>query len=687
MGTTSESDVPPSKLKHALEILDDEPLLSADLLYLAQWAADYYHHPIGEVLSSVLPPPLRRGRAAEQKGRTTWHLTPEGRSINATDLTRAPRQAMLLAMLQQHPDGLTADQLTDSEGDWRPILKSLVKKGWIQQKTEAPRGGHVDTDHSGETPPVLNDAQQRAVEHIVNASTQFCPILLEGVTGSGKTEVYLKAIEHIIESGRQALVLAPEIGLTPQLVARFRERFAVPIAVTHSGLSDGDRLSAWLTARSGESAILIGTRSAVLTPLKNPGLIIVDEEHDLSFKQQEGFRYSARDLAVLRAKYANIPIVLGSATPSLESLLNVESKRYQHLRLPQRAGRATSPTIHILDIRGQRMRECLSAALIAEIQKHLSAGGQALLFLNRRGYAPTLMCHDCGWVAECRRCDAHMTLHHGERQLRCHHCGAQRPAEKSCPTCSSENLIPVGRGTERLNELLAERFPGVGIVRVDRDTTRRKGAMESMLETVHRGESRILVGTQMLAKGHHFPNITLVGIVDVDYGLFSADFRATERMGQLILQVAGRAGRADHPGEVFLQTHHPEHPLLHLLISQGYGAFAEATLAERYQAQLPPYTHIALLRAEATTAELPPAFLENAKALAIDIGAIGVALMGPVPAPMPKRAGRYRGQLLLLSPQRGSLQRLLSSWTKQLSTLKLARKVRWSIDVDALELF
>ncbi len=528
---------------------------------------------------------------------------------------------------------------------------------------------------------VLNEGQQNAVTTITTQKG-FGAFLLDGVTGSGKTEVYLRAIESTLEAGKQALVLVPEIALTPQLIARFEARFDTRLAVLHSGLNDGERADAWLRAQRGMASIIVGTRSAVFTPLANAGLVVVDEEHDPSFKQQEGFRYNARDLAVWRARVLDVPILLGSATPSLESLANVESRRYVSLHLPERAGIAEHPDMHLIDLRKQPLQEGLSHALKLRMEQHLNAGNQVLLFLNRRGYAPVLQCHDCGWVSACSRCDARMTLHRKDHRLRCHHCGHESGIPVKCPGCGSEALYPVGLGTERLERVLGELFPEAPMVRIDRDATRRKGELDRLLKRAESGDARILVGTQMLAKGHHFPGVTLVAIVDADGGLFSADFRASERMAQLILQVAGRAGRADRPGEVFIQTHCPDHPLLLKLVREGYAAFAAAALAERKVSGLPPYGHIALLRAEATDEAAPMAFLEQAAELAHGAHAAWVRFLGPVPAPMTRRAGRWRAQAMLLAPSRSPLQRCLGELVPRLAGLPGARKVRWSIDVD-----
>jgi len=679
---TAESDLEPGRLKPASALLDREPVLPPDILELARWAGDYYRAPPGDAFATALPVLLRRGEPAQAEGERLWRLSPAGHDASPAELGRAHRQAAVLARLQAAPDGLLgSDGLGDLEGDWRGALRSLERRGWV---TTEQRPCLSVAEATGAPPPSLNAAQQAAVEAVHQGLQGFGAFLLEGVTGSGKTEVYLRLIETVLEAGRQVLILVPEIGLTPQLVRRFG-RLGVPLAVLHSGLGERERLCAWLAARDGRAPLVIGTRSAVFTPLARPGLIVVDEEHDLSLKQQEGFRYHARDLAVLRARHADVPVLLGSATPSLESLLNVERGRYRRLHLPERAGRALHPSLRLLDVRSQPMEDGLSAQLRVAMGEHLARGGQVLIFLNRRGYAPTLLCHDCGWVADCDRCDRHYTLHQGQRILRCHHCGAQRPLPSQCPHCGSPDLRPVGQGTERLERALEQHFPGESVLRIDRDSTRRKGALDDLLGRARAGHARILVGTQMLAKGHHFPDVTLVAIIDADQALFSADFRGPERMAQQLIQVAGRAGRAKRPGEVLIQTHHPDHPLLQLLLREGYAPFAAAALAERGETGLPPFGNLALLRAEAADAAAPMAFLEAARELAG--AAPGVMLFGPLPAPMPRRAGRHRAQLLLQSPERAPLQRLLAEWVGRLAELKQARQVRWSIDVDPMEMF
>ena len=680
LAVTTESSVETHKLKRALAILDTEAVLNNDVLSMVQWASDYYHHPIGDALNAALPVLLRQGEPPEASATPAWRLTAAGSAVDTATLARAARQQAVMAALHAHPHGLARSAL-DAPAN---VLRSLEEKGWIETFRLEP------ATHTGATTPsphTLNPAQQQAIDAILERYGQFAPFLLEGVTGSGKTEVYLTLVEHALAQQQQALVLVPEIGLTPQLVARFQQRFPVPLAVLHSGLSDRERLNAWQLARSGAAPVIIGTRSAIFTPLLRPGLIVVDEEHDASLKQQDGFRYSARDLAVWRARQLGIPVVLGSATPSLESLLNVEQQRYQQLDLPERTGVARPPGFKLIDVREQRLEDGLSAALLQHIHSHLDAGGQVLLFLNRRGFAPTLMCYGCDWVAECRRCDARLTWHRHDNRLHCHHCGSQRPVDTVCPSCRGTDLHPVGQGTERVEQALAQHFPDINHIRIDRDTTRRKGELDRLLEQARSGASRLLLGTQMLAKGHHFPNVTLVGILDADHGLFSTDFRASERMAQLIVQVAGRAGRHERPGEVLIQTCHPEHPLLQLLITAGYPAFARAALTERRAAQLPPVTSMALLRAEAPAADTAMGFLASVQQRIAATGLPGVDVWGPVPATMERRAGRFRAQLLLQSRQRGDLQRLLSTLVRQLEQSREARQVRWSVDVDPVDTY
>jgi primosomal protein N' (replication factor Y) len=678
------STIAESRLKDIDAVLDQQPVLNSQQLALMHWASRYYHHPIGEVFLTALPVALRKGKAVKQKLEYGYCLTESGRQTDASGLTRAKQQQALLRWFQQHSQILTQTEISTWHKNWRSIVKGLIDKGLVE-KTQA----------SAESMPTLlrqpplsaNAAQQQAIETITASLHRFQAYLLEGVTGSGKTEVYLQIIEPVLKNHRQVLILLPEITLTPQLEQRFRQRFQVPIVSSHSRMTDQARLNAWLKMQSGEAAIMLGTRSALFTPLKNPGMIILDEEHDSSFKQQEGFRFSARDVALVQARNLDIPIVLGSATPSLESLYNVQKKRLHKLALPARAGVASKPTFQLLDVRNKKMHDGLSEHLLAQIRQTLARKEQVLLFLNRRGFAPVQMCHSCGYVSRCHRCDANLVMHVADHKLRCHHCGSEQPLTDICPACRSAQLQAVGRGTERVEQTLNELFADKTIIRLDRDSTQRKGSLEDYLNRINQGQVDIILGTQMLAKGHHFPNVTLVAILDVDSGLFSVDFHSAEKMAQMIVQVAGRAGRAEKPGKVLLQTHHPDHPLLITIIQQGYAAFAEAALAERQQAELPPYSFQALLRVQASNPQAPKQFLQELAEKLAQENIPDVLVLGPVIAPMAKKAGQFRYQLLLQSKQRKALHSLLDTMVLHIEDMKSAKKIRWSLDVDPVSLY
>jgi primosomal protein N' (replication factor Y) len=681
----AESDQPPERLKPITAVLDPQPLLAASDLELILWTAAYYQHPPGDALFTALPARLRRPEALPEPGELGWRLTPAGREAEPSSLARAPRQAQLAALLAGQPEGLSAAAIRRHAGDCGRALSALEQRGWVE-RCRAPPTLDQPSARTKASGPALNADQGRAVAAVRAALGRFRAFLLEGVTGSGKTEVYTHLIEAAIAAGHQALMLVPEIGLTPQLARRLGERIPGAMVRLHSALADGERERAWRQAANGEAALVVGTRSAVFVPLPRLGLILVDEEHDASFKQQDGLRYSARDLAVRRAQQSGCPVVLGSATPSLETLHNASAGRYTRLVLPERAGNARPPEIALLDIRAQPLRAGLSPVLIRLTEEQLAAGNQVLLFLNRRGFAPVLTCHNCGWVGDCPKCDARLTLHLAERRLWCHHCGLSRPLPGVCPDCGGTDLRTLGVGTERLEAELQALFPGTPMARVDRDSTRRKGSLERILEAARRGETTLLVGTQMLAKGHDFPGVTLVGVLDVDQGLYGADYRSAERMAQLVIQVAGRAGRSERPGRVILQTRHPDHPLLTTLRSAGYHAFARAALAERQMARLPPFAHQALIRAESRDAEGASAFLRQALRLSAQAPAGNVELLGPVPAPMERRAGRYRAQLLVQADRRAALQGFLGNWLAQVRELRLPAGLRWSVDVDPQDL-
>jgi len=673
--------------KRARALLDDAPIWSAALLSIIEWAAAYYHHPIGEVVSAALPASLRRAVQRRPEMPEAYRATDAGRGAIERLRQRAPRQAAVLRAFLAHDGALRLDALPASDRPGRAILKTMVARGLIE-----PAGRDAATPaRARDAPPRLSAAQAAAIESITRRLFDFRAFLLDGVTGSGKTEVYLRVIEAVLRAGRQALVLVPEIGLTAQTVRRFQARFGSRVVLMHSGLGDAQRSLAYEQARSGVADIVIGTRSSIWVPLARPGVIIVDEEHDESYKQQEGFRYSARDVAVMRARRELIPVVLGSATPSLESQHNASAGRYTRLHLPERVGAATLPALRILDVRTRPLQSGVSEPVLTAISEAVNRGGQALVFLNRRGYAPTLLCDACGGVAMCTRCDARMTCHARDGRLQCHHCGAQRPIPAACERCGAAGLLPLGQGTERVAELLEARFGSGRVVRIDRDTTRRRGAMEAALEAAHSGRASILIGTQMLAKGHHFPSVSLVAVLNADAQLYSVDLRATERLAQLLVQVAGRAGRAEKPGTVLIQTRLPEHWLFRAMRMQDYAEMSRKMLEERESANLPPFSALALVRAEATAAASPERFLQRlADAVALERDrsqATEVEVFGPLPAPLVRRAGHFRSQLMLQSRQRPALHRLLDAVIPQIETWPEARRVRWSLDVDPAELY
>lgn len=681
----NQSEFSFDKLKPLKQVLDSQPVWPDSLYELLQWCSQFYQYPLGDTLLNAMPSALRKGKEADFATLVEWQLTVAGRNQLMLGFGRAVKQAKVMHMLES---GSVPHQHFIDEEVSSSVLKTLQEKGWIESIECKPeirdwsRQVEADVDK-----PKLNEEQAIAIA-TVNSFDGFGCFLLEGVTGSGKTEVYLNLIKPVLEKGRQALVLVPEIGLTPQTINRFRHRFNVPVEVIHSGLNDSERLNAWLSARDKAAGIVIGTRSALLTPFAELGIIIVDEEHDASYKQQDSLRYHARDVAVMRANKEQIPIVLGSATPALETLHNALSGKYHHLTLTERAGNAVPTTNKVLDVKGQYLESGLSASLIAEMRQHLSAGNQVMLFLNRRGFSPALMCHDCGWIAECKRCDAYYTYHQYSNEIRCHHCGSQQPTIHQCQGCGSSNLVTVGVGTEQLEAQLGELFPEYKTIRIDRDSTRRKGSLESALGDIRSGKYQILIGTQMLAKGHHFPDVTLVALLDVDGSLYSSDFRASERLAQLFIQVAGRAGRASKPGEVILQTHHPEHSLLQALLTKSYRHFAETALQERKFAMLPPYSYLTLFRAEANNSQHVEAFLRQVRhtleAHPLFDGFCQV--LGPTPAPLAKRAGKHRWQLMLQTQTRPTMQKLLSSAKPAIHMLPNAKKVRWSLDIEPQDL-
>ena len=679
----ASSDVTKEKLKPIIDVLDTESLFNSTTWDWLAWSANYYRAALGDVLFQALPVKLRNGESAVKNDRTFWRITELGKqALESGELKRAKKQIEALNLL------LTQDLEKGNNEISSAIWSALKGKDYVEEII-VPTEQKSWQQALGDNPLVnldnrltLNKQQALAFSQLL-FQEGFNVWLLEGVTGSGKTEIYLQYIEEVLKKGKQVLVLVPEIGLTPQTVRRFQARFNVEIDVLHSNLNDTQRLNVWERARTGQSAIVIGTRSALFTQFSDLGLIILDEEHDGSFKQQDGWRYHARDLGIVLAQKLNIPILLGSATPSLESVNNVQNGKYHHLVLSKRAGNATALRQFVIDLKHQRIQNGLSEPLLQRMQEHLEKGNQVLLFLNRRGFAPVLLCHECGWIDECHHCEKPYTYHQYQRVLRCHHCGAQKTVPMQCGHCGSTHLVTTGLGTEQLEETLKARFPQYNIARIDRDSTARKGKLEGYLEDIQQGKSQILIGTQMLAKGHHFPNVTLVALVNVDNALFSLDFRAEERLAQLYVQVAGRSGRAEKQGEVVLQTHYPDHPLLTTLLEKGYQAFAEETLKLRHNMGLPPFSFQALFKAQCRHSEEAENALSQLASFFYEQKIEGLQVLGPIPAPFSKKAGQYRWQLLLQHASRKQLQAALSRYSPELIK---SSQVRLILDVDPLDL-
>lgn len=676
-----------NKLKPITELLDHAPIFPASLQKLLLWASDYYCYPLGEVLFQALPVLLRQDHAAYLSAFSDWQLTEQGQTLLTESKKGTIKQRQTLELLVNSHQ---SSYHLKSQGITERTLHALQQKGWISEivspQTTAPWS---TTFYLPVSPLTLTDEQINALTQLKQHLNAFTPWLLEGVTGSGKTEVYLQLIAEVLKQGQQVLVLIPEIGLTPQTFSRFKQRLNAPIDMLHSGLNNNERLAVWLRAKEGQNAVVLGTRSALFTPFQSLGLIIIDEEHDSSFKQQEGWRYHARDMAIMRAKEENIPILLGSATPSLESLYNVLQQKYRHLQLTQRTSSSAPLKQHVLPLLGKKLTAGLAQPLIDEMKKHLKQNNQVLLFLNRRGFSPVVLCHECGWIAECPRCESYYTYHQQQNKLYCHHCDSQKKMPQHCPKCHSTQLIPIGVGTEQLEATLPTLFPEIPITRIDSDTTARKGSLEHYLNEIQQGGARILIGTQILAKGHHFPDVTLVGILNVDGALFSTNFRATEHFAQLYTQVAGRAGREAKDGEVILQTHYPDHPLLLTLLKQGYHQLALQLLIERQEVSLPPYSYQAMLRTEAVHAPTIIEFLQQIKqqinTLQHTHQLLTCDVSGPFPAAQTKRAGKYRWQLLIQHEKRSNLHQLLKELLPFIYQHTLSSKIRWSIEIDPID--
>ncbi|MGZ8196888.1 MAG: primosomal protein N' [Burkholderiales bacterium] len=682
--TPEASEVDPARLKPVVRVLREGPRLSKHDMRLLRFAAEYYQYPLGQAILGALPLRLRRAGTARPARPSGYALTTLGAATPVESLpAKAAVKRRLLCELKAH-GALTAEHVRRIAPSARAVLNEFIAAGWVKAGDVRPLHTHPPSGPAPEPPHSPTAAQARAIDAICAKTVRFAAFLLLGVTGSGKTEVYLRVAASVLQRHSQVLMLVPEIALTPQLEAMVQARFPQTRLVSlHSGLNETERLENWLAARSGEARIVLGTRLAVFAPLPELGLIVVDEEHDASLKQTEGFCYSARDMAVARAHQLGVPVVLGSATPSLESYHNAKSGRYEFLELPERVN-ARPPNIACLVLDRRRTIDGLSPELLAAISQRLSRKEQTLVFINRRGYAPVLTCRHCGWFSACHRCSAQLVLHQPERRLHCHHCGHQSRVPPACPKCGEPNLTPLGQGTQRVEEALARHFPLAKVLRIDRDSTRRKNAFSEMRGRIRSREVDILVGTQILAKGHDFPHLALVGVLNADSMLYSADFRAAERLYALLVQVAGRAGRGDALGQVLIQTEFPDHPLYEALRSQDVTQFAERLLAERRQAGFPPFVHQALLRAEAREVGTALDFLESAKSLGRALGG-NVQLFDPVPALMVKLAGRERAQLLVQSGSRSDLHEFLKAWRSRLAEQK-SSPARWMLEVDPLEL-
>lgn len=680
--TSHKSEFDSDKIKPISKRLNDNFHLSNELVSFLNLCANYYHHPIGDVFQQALPKLLRQVKKLDIQPPMVWHSHEQATNDVLDKLaSKAPKQHALFDLINSH-QGISWPELR-TLGYSKVQLNALVDKKLIIEKEQIAKPFTWQTQALTENNKQRLSTEQAVIVAAINQSHgKFACHLIDGVTGSGKTEVYLQAMEQTLANSQQVLVIVPEIGLTPQTLLRFEQRFNVPICLHHSNLNDSERLTTWLNAQQGSAAIVIGTRSAIFSPLHHLGLIIVDEEHDSSLKQQDSFRYHGRDLAILRAKQLAIPVILGSATPSFESLQNGLSGKYHYHQLQKRAGNSSKAKISLVDIATQQMEYGLSGTLKHEIKQTLSRGEQVLIFLNRRGYAPAINCQECHWIADCQRCDKPYTFHHKQQLLICHHCGSQKRVPKQCPSCGSVRIAPIGQGTEQLEQRIGELFPDVPLVRIDRDSTRKKGELSKLLQEISDKKHQLLIGTQMLAKGHHFPDVTLVAVLDGDGALFSFDFRASEQMAQLLIQVAGRAGRASKPGKVLVQTNYPDHPLLQDLVHNGYQHFAKLALRERQQALLPPFSFQALLRAEANYPSYPEKFLRALTEQPLT----HCEFAGPVPAAMEKKAGKFRYHLIIQAKSRKHLHLAILHLLSQIPENEWHKKVRWSLDIDPIDL-
>jgi len=682
-----DTDLEKNKLKNILARIPSKTHISKKLISLLTLCANYYHHPIGDVFQQALPVLLRQVEPPKLTPIHVWQINPTlseftlASELDKLKTGRSTKQKQLFELIQNH-QALSWPEVR-TLGFSKSQLTALEKKQLIEEVEKAQQPYQWQAENLNTKDKLSLSNEQAIIVGAINQSiANYSCHLIDGITGSGKTEVYLQALETVLANNQQVLILVPEIGLTPQMLSRFEQRFNVPIFLHHSGLNNKERLDTWLNAQNGNAAIVIGTRSAIFMPLPELGLIVIDEEHDASFKQQDSFRYHGRDIAILRAKQLNIPILLGSATPSFESLQNALSGKYHYHRLNKRAGNSVDAKISLVDVANQHLENGLSSNIKSSITSTLARGEQVLVFLNRRGFSPAINCQECHWVSDCQRCNRPYTFHRSQHLLICHHCNSQKRVPQQCPSCGSIRIKPIGQGTEQVAEFLTTTFNNYSTVRIDRDSTRKKGELAKLLQEVTEKKHQILIGTQMLAKGHHFPDVTLVVMLDVDGALFSFDYRAAENMAQLLIQVAGRAGRASKPGKVLVQTQYPQHPLLQDLVHNGYRHFAKQSLTERKMALLPPFSYQALIRADANYPSYPENFLRQLAQLEVK----HCEMAGPMPAAMEKKAGKYRFHLLMQAKNRVELHQAINTLLLHIPSNEFQSKVRWSIDVDPFDL-
>ncbi|STX52871.1 primosomal protein N' (replication factor Y) (superfamily II helicase) [Legionella busanensis] len=666
-------------LKSIHTIIDEQPILSAEILALCQWISTYYQAPLSEVLPLAIPKKLRQAGTVKAPLVESYLLTKTPDEAYSLLGKKALKQRALVDFLAQQKKAITKNELTRA-GFTKAQLDKLNKLNIVHQEQLFDLPNLLCLKNE---PLILNEEQAIAVSTIKKNLKSYHCFLLQGITGSGKTEVYLHVIAEVLARGQQVLILVPEIGLTPQLLKRFSARFDKQIVTLHSNLNESERYASWYAAMHNIAHLVIGTRAAIFTPMPKLGLIIIDEEHDSSLKQMDNVRYSARDTALIRAHQANIPIILGSATPSLESLHNCRQKKYTLLQLNHKALTSQPLNYQLIDLRSASIHHGLAERSVQIIAHHLNQGNQVLVFINRRGFAPILLCHACGFMIDCRACDSHLTLHRHSHRLICHHCGLSQAIPTKCEQCENPELIPIGTGTQRLYDYLATVFPDTKILRIDRDEIRKKNEFENRLELINNEQAQLLVGTQMLAKGHHFPKLTLVVVVDADFGFYNQDFRAIEQLGQLLTQVSGRAGRAENPGQVLIQTHIPHHPLLNILIQKGYAEFAKMLLASREQAALPPYHYLAVIRAQHKQNERIEHFLKSIKNY---LSEQSLQILGPAPSPLARKANVFRMQLLIKSSSRKHLHLSLTAMREWIRITKQSQDIRWNIDVDPMDL-